>query len=71
MTGYDIKNNPKKVDIDMDERIRLLTNDIYILTAGNRFCFSDYTVSRMKNLIKTIEYYVLKENEKGIIKNEN
>ena len=71
MIGYDIKNNPKKVDIDMDERVRLLTNDIYILAVGKKFRFSDFTVSRMKNLIETIEYCVFKENEKGVIKNEN
>lgn len=59
---YDIKNNPLKIQYQISKRASELSNDLYILTAGNHFELDDETCQALKDLCSTINYYVLGKN---------
>ena len=52
---YDIKNNPKKVNITLTDNINYFNNDLYILACGNHFNFDEYSIQALKSLKERIE----------------
>lgn len=56
--GYDIYNNPKKVNIIVSDNARHFRNDISILVRGHHFELDRDAKNDLISLAKDIEYYL-------------
>ena len=56
ISGYDIHNNPQKVQEIITDNAHHFNNDLYILKDGNRFSFDAETRDALNCLMLQIQY---------------